>query len=340
MTRALFDLLVDPETLRPLRRDGDELIAESGARYPVVSGIPRFVTTREPGQVQTRDAFAFKWKKRDTYDSPEMRASAAEWYLEKYGFASLDEWAAQFDRFERVLDAGCGSGFSSSLWLDSPSWTGHAMWIGADISEAIDVAQTRLAERPNTHFVQADVLHLPFADGAFDAIFSEGVLHHTWSTRAALLAVARVLAVGGEAQFYVYKKKAPLREFADDYVREQIAPLSDEDAWEAMRSLTELGRVLHETQAKIELERDVPLLGIKAGVHDVQRLVYWNFAKIYWNPRVSFEENVHVNFDWYRPRYAHRQTEEDVRAWCAEARLKIVRLHDSEAGYAVRAVRE
>ena len=50
---------------------------------------------------------------------------------------------------------------------------------------------------------------------------------------------------------------------------------------------------------------------------------YWHFAKLYWNPAWSFEENVHVNFDWYRPHYAHRQTEEEVRQWCAEAELTI-----------------
>lgn len=335
----LLDILVDPVSKEPLREAGDFVVTDNGTRYAVIDGIPRFVLSEDVGQAQTREAFAFKWQKRETYDSPAARASAAEWYLEKYGFESLDAWAEHFDRFERVLDAGCGSAFSSSLWLESPSWSGRAMWVGVDISTAIDVARTRLSGIRNTHFVQADVLRLPFADGTFDGLFSEGVLHHTPSTRDALLSVARVLRVGGEAQFYVYKKKAPVREFTDDYIRQQIAPLSDDEAWEAMRSLTSLGRALSELKTTVQIGDDVPLLGIRAGAHDVQRLLYWHFAKLYWNPRVSFEENVHVNFDWYRPRYAHRQTEEQVRAWCAEANLEILRLHDSEAGYSVRAVK-
>jgi arsenite methyltransferase len=343
MKAALSSLLVDPVTLTPLTLEGTtddgRLVSQDGTAYPIVAGIPRFVLSQDDAQAQTREAFGFKWKKRDTYDSEEALASAAEWYVEKYGFESLGAWARHYDSFERILDAGCGSGFSSSIFLRSPEWTGRAEWVGVDISEAIDVAQERLSDVLNTHYVQADVLSLPFADGAFDAIFSEGVLHHTPSTRAALFSVARVLASGGEAMFYVYKKKAPVREFTDDYIREQIASLTDEEAWDAMRPLTELGRVLAEAKATVELSKDVPLLGIKAGAHDVQRLLYWHFAKLFWNPRLSFEENVHVNFDWYRPRYAHRQTEEQVREWCAEAGLEIRRLHDSEAGYAVRAVK-
>lgn len=339
MKPQLLDKLVDPLTHESLRLDGDALRAPGGASYPIVGDIPRFVFEDDEGQTQTRDAFGFKWKRRDTYDSPASAAAAAEWMVEKYGLESIDAWAESFDRREAVLDAGCGSGFSSSIWLSSPRWSGRAMWVGVDISSAIDVAQERLGRVANTHFVQGDVLRLPFADEAFDAVFSEGVLHHTPSTRAALLSVCRVLASGGEIAFYVYKKKGPVREFTDDCVREQIAPLSDEEAWEAMRSLTELGRVLAEAEVTVDVPRDVPLLGIRAGRQDVQRLIYWNFAKLYWNPRLSFEENVHVNFDWYRPRYAHRQTESEVRGWCEEARLDVTWFHDAEAGFAVRATK-
>lgn len=349
MNRQLLERLADPVNLKPLTLESENvggeatetgsLRAEDGKSYPIVRGIPRFVLTADAGQAQTSQTFGFKWKKRDTFDSPEAKQSTAAWHLEKYGFESIDEWAAYFDRREAVIDVGTGNGFSSSLFLESPRWRGNAMWVGVDISEAIDVAYERLAGVANTHFVQGDALQLPFRSGSFDTLFSEGVLHHTPSTRDALVSSARVLSTGGEACFYVYKKKAPIREFTDDYVRDQIAPLSDEEAWAAMRPLTELGRVLSETKTSIDLPVDVPLLGIKAGKHDVQRLIYWHVAKLFWNENLSFEENVHINFDWYRPKYSHRQTEEQVRQWCDEAGLEIRRFHDCEAGFAVRAVK-
>lgn len=211
------------------------------------------------------------------------------------------------------------------------------MWVGVDISEAIDVALERLSHISNTHFLQADALQLPFQNDSFDTIFSEGVFHHTPSTRLALMSAVRVLAPGGEIQFYVYRRKGAVREFADDYIREQIGSLNDKDAWDAMRSLTQLGQALAKLQVEVTIPNDVPLLGIKAGKSDIQRLIYYNFAKLFWNDELSFEENVHVNFDWYRPRYAHRQTVDEVIAWCSEAGLSILRCHEDESGIAVRA---
>lgn len=349
MKRSLFDLLVDPVGHGPLRLeqadvDGDTihsgtLCAVDGAAYAIRSGIPRFVVTGDAGQLQTSDAFGFKWQRRDSYDSPGMKASSIDWLVAKYGFVSHADWARYYASRRRILDVGCGSGFSSSLFLDSELWSGAAMWVGADISQAVDVAQERLGHVANTHFVQADALQLPFPDGSFDTIFSEGVLHHTPSTRQALMSAARVLEVGGEFHFYVYRQKGPVREFTDDYIRAAIAPLSDEDAWEAMRSLTRLGQALAELQATVDLREEVSLLGIRAGEHDVQRLIYWHFAKLYWNAAWSFEENVHVNFDWYRPRYAQRQSASEVRQWCDEASLTINWFHEQDSGFTVRAIK-
>jgi hypothetical protein len=43
----------------------------------------------------------------------------------------------------------------------------------------------------------------------------------------------------------------------------------------------------------------------------------------------------HINFDWYAPTNAHRQTPEQVRLWCAQAGLDIEREIVEEAGITV-----
>jgi SAM-dependent methyltransferase len=340
MDGRLLEILVDPQTKRPLRlreNGADPLLeTDDGRSYPVRNGIPRFVGELEADQAQTEQSFGFKWKWREFSDSQRLKEQFGDWVATRYGFSGLDEMREYFEGRERILDAGCGAGYSSSMWLDD-SWRGGD-WVGADISEAIDVAQERLGSVPGTGFVQADVLQLPF-DCAFDTVFSEGVFHHTPSTRAALACAVGALRSGGEILFYVYRRKSPVREFTDDHVRDVIAGLDPEAALEALRPLTRLGQALAELEVEVEVPEAVPVLGIEAGRFDVQRLIYWNFAKLFWNPALSFEENLHINFDWYHPRYAHRHDPEEVRGWCEELDLTVSRLHVDEAGITVRATK-
>jgi ubiquinone/menaquinone biosynthesis C-methylase UbiE/uncharacterized protein YbaR (Trm112 family) len=349
--RELVSLLADPIDLSTVGLTVDDeldgeiiegtLRSPGGRVYPINKGIPRFLTASDPGQLQTMKAFEYKWSKGRSYGwlrKAGDQGSYAAWLSEKYGFSSVSDWCRSFAG-KRILDLGCGAGMASYFWLASEEWDPVSPWVGVDISDAVDVAREHLHHVPQTHFVQADALQLPFPDESFDVILSEGVLHHTPSTRLALASGARVLSRRGEFHFYVYRRKAPAREFTDDHVREQLSPLSDEQAWNAMRPLTKLARSLASLKVDVLVEEDVPELGIKAGKQDVQRLIYWNFAKLFWNDDFDFEENVHINYDWYRPAHAHRQSEEEIRLWCSEAGLEIDRLHKQESGYTVRAVK-
>jgi arsenite methyltransferase len=348
MRRELLEILVEPLSRRPLELEGaveraGEVVSGrlrgEGRTYAVREGIPRLVPEElDAGQAQTGRSFGFKWGRRDSYESPELADLARDWLVGRYGFASVDAMREHFGERSRLLDAGCGSGFSALLWTEG--WQEGPDWVGADLSDAVDVARTRLADLPRADFVQADLVRLPFLDETFDVVFAEGVLHHTPSTWAALESIVRVLAPGGEACFYVYRRKAPLREFADDHVRAAISGADPEEAWELLRPLTRLGQALSELNAEVEVPEDVPYLGIRAGRYDVQRLIYWNFAKLFWNDQLSFEANNHVNFDWYHPRYAHRHTEEELRDACAATGLRIVHLDAQDSGFTVRALKD
>ena len=140
--------------------------------------------------------------------------------------------------------------------------------------------------------------------------------------------------------FYVYRKKGPVREFTDDYMRARLQNLSPEEAWGAIEPLTKLGITLGKMGVEIEVEEDVELLGIKAGRYDLQRFFYWNIAKAFYRPDLSFDEMAHINFDWFAPLNAHRQSEQQVRQWCADAGFEIEREVVEEAGITVIARRK
>ncbi len=286
-------------------------------------------------QEQTKDTFSFKWSKRDTYDSENFKAFSRQWLLEKYCSndpGKLRKWLAGNRKI--ILDAGCGSGYSAILFFGD-HLRNHD-YLGVDISTAIEIAKLRFKEAGYSgDFLQANLLDLPIGDCSVDLIFSEGVLHHTDDTEESIKYLSKKLKKGGFFLFYVYVKKSVIREFTDDYIRQEIHQLTDEKAWEALKPLTKLGIALGKLNIDIEIPEDVPLLGIAKGKLDLQRFFYWHICKTYYRPEFSLEEMNHINFDWFRPLNCHRHTEEEVLAYCEAAELEIEHLNVQEAGIAV-----
>ena len=159
--------------------------------------------------------------------------------------------------------------------------------------------------------------------GKFDFIYCQEVLHHTPEPERALQNLSSLLTKGGEIAIYVYIKKAPVREYVDDYVRGKISNLSYEEAIQVCGQITELGRVLHQQHIAIKVPK-VEVLGIEEAEHDLQRFIYHFFMKCFWNPNLSFQENAAINYDWYHPQIATRHTVEEVRGWFTRSKLKII----------------
>ena len=300
--------------------------------YIFDSGIYRQKSVYTQAQEQTGKSFGFKWEKRNTYESNAMESASKKWLLERYTLSdiSLDDLI----RGKTVLDAGCGSGYSASLLF--AELLNCCDYLGIDISNAVDVAKDRFAERGlRGNFLQANILDLPEEIGNFDVIFSEGVLHHTDSTERAIKYLSTRLAAGGYFMFYVYNKKAPIREFSDDYVREKIAPLTDEEAWKALEPLTKLGMLLGELNIELDIKDPIDILDIPAGQINLQRLFYWYIFKAYYRPEFTLDEMNHINFDWYRPTNCHRQTPQQVTNWVDSCGLDILKIDIQEAGITV-----
>jgi arsenite methyltransferase len=328
-THSWFEDLIG----RRLPVDGGSLEVDERS-FVYAGGILRSLQAISANQRQTSDTFGFKWHQRESYESPTVLSAIREWLLERYGSPQEMSWLFAADRPQILLDAGCGSGLAA-LELFGLHLNG-VRYIGADISTAVDVAAERCAKLGVMgSFIQCDLMALPFAPQSIDAIFSEGVLHHTDSTCNALLCLARLLRIGGRFMFYVYNRKGPIREFTDDFIRDRLQSMSPDEAWRALAPLTKFGAALGELGIEIDVPEEISLLGIPAGRIDLQRFFYWNIFKAYYRPGWSPDEMNHVNFDWYAPKNAHRQTPAEVRAWCSHAGLAIEREIIEPAGISV-----
>lgn len=270
----------------------------------------------------TARSFRDKWEKNtDAFYAETLRegSDTQRWILERNGFASLSDFSAHLGGSKRILDAGCGNGRVTALLRTlAPE---QAEVVGIDLVAA-DVARENFKDVPRTHFETRDLIGDLSGLGQFDFIYCQEVLHHTADPARGFRNLRELLAPGGELAIYVYKQKAPVREFVDDYIRNRIAAMPYDEAMAQCRQITEFGKALSEAGLKVSVPA-VESLGIEAGEYDVQRLIYHFFAKCYWNADISREENVLVNYDWYHPQIATRHTLNEVEGWFEAAGLEI-----------------
>ncbi len=316
--------------------DEDDTINLMSSEYVLNNHILRRKGSYSQKQNQTSNTFGFKWEKRDTYDSNNVHDHSRNWLKERYlgceeNSSLLQTWLHDGAMF---LDAGCGAGFSALLLFEE--YINKVNYLGVDISNAVDVALKRFNEvNIKGEFLQTDLLNLPFSGPTFDIIFSEGVLHHTDSTEETFRYLANLLMPEGRFLFYVYRKKGPIREYSDDFIRNHLRAMDDDHAWEELLPLTKLGKVLGDMNLKVNVPEEIPFLKIPEGPIDLQRLFYWYILKTFYRPEWSFEEMNHINFDWYRPTNCHRHTPDEIKKWCNDNKLKIINMDIQDSGITV-----
>jgi ubiquinone/menaquinone biosynthesis C-methylase UbiE len=166
-------------------------------------------------------------------------------------------------------------------------------------------------------------------------ILCDQVLHHTHSPNLTLKEFSRVLKPGGRLLTYVYRKKALPRELLDDYFRTAVNDLTDDQIWDIARGMTELGKLLTENDIVIDLP-EITSLGIRGGRQSLQRYLYWNFFKCFWNEALGFEASLSTNYDWYSPSIAFRYTKHEFLAMLEESGFEVEFFHEEQACYSGR----
>ena len=310
---------------------GKDIVPLRNTKYFLDNGVyTSNLSNYSDTQKQTEETFGFKWKKEDTFDRVQSLERMKKWLLDRYG--DPQKWLRTVISPPLLLDAGCGAGMSGfEYWGENLD---HIQYLGIDISEAVYIAAHRAKKRElrNTAFLRSSVDNLPFTEPSFDIIFSEGVLHHTDSTQNTFNHLCRFLKPNGIFMFYVYRKKGPIREFTDDFIREKLQSVSPEVVWKELEPLTHLGIELGNLNVEVNIPQEIEILGIPAGKINIQRLFYWYIFKAFYDSNLSFSEMHHINFDWYAPQNAHRHTIDEIHRWCVDNDLKIEQLKEELAG--------
>lgn len=320
---------------------GDEielgsLKCDNGHNFAITNGIPRLLPMEiNEEQKKTADSFGQKWNtdsvKQYGFDG-EVLKFHHNWYLQRYGWPCEKTFKKFLGKQEYILDAGCGAGRDVKWFSESC----NGMVIGIDISSSIDVARNNLRECDNVLLIQCDLSKLPFAEDFFTFISCDQVIHHSANTENSFNHLVNHLCKGGVFSTYTYKNKGPIREFCDDFIREKTTNMSYEECYKFSKQMTLLGKAFAELSANVEIPVDIPLLNIKKGRVDMQRFLYWNVFKCFWNEDHGLESSIMTNFDWYHPKIAHRHSPDELKKWVADNKLQTLFFDVGDAGISVR----
>lgn len=295
-------------------------------------------SSEHANQQQTNSVFSEKWEKYGSSGEKEkLYQYQRDWYLRLYGFENEAALAAFLKTKKVIFDAGCGLGYKAAWFAVLAP---HATVIGMDFSDAAQQAAQAYAELPNLFFIQGDIADTGFRTGSIDYTSCDQVIMHTELPEATFTELARITAPKvGEFACYFYAKKALPRELLDDYFRTRCSHMEHSELWEMSEQLTELGKRLNALDVSFDCP-DIPALGIKGGPIDIQRFIYWNFLKCFWNRELGPETSVVTNFDWYSPSNARRFSEAEVRAIAADNKMHDSFFHTEEACYSGRFVHD
>ncbi len=257
---------------------------------------------------ETFDQIWLKWGHAAHIDGY-FRAFQTNWFLKRFGltYSELNELIGG----KTVLEVGTGSG--AFLYTLKSARLAY----GLDQSyHGVQIARYYFEDTPNVIILNQDLMKFV---GKFDIVIADQVLHHLPDTYKALEKSVSLVKLGGIIMFYVYKKKGAIRESMDSFLRYFTTRLSDENCLLFSEFMMWIGKRL--TMVSLPL----------------QRWVYWNLFKCFYNENFCRSNNLRVNFDWYSPKIAHRHTETEVYKWLKKLNLEPVFLHIGESGISVRA---
>jgi SAM-dependent methyltransferase len=193
-----------PRDRGALERRDDGLVCAAGHRYPVVDGIPVLLVEEER---PTHAACHVSLERREGYEWPDdlvqdaIAATCGNLYRHLVGNVTtypIPDIRLPPGEGRAFLEVGCNWG----RWCVSAARRGYSV-VGVDPSLDAIRAARRVAEQlgVDATYLVADARHLPFAEAAFDVVFSYSVFQHFAKddALASFAEIGRVLRPGGRS---------------------------------------------------------------------------------------------------------------------------------------------
>jgi SAM-dependent methyltransferase len=301
-SRPDVSFLVSPGNRSALRYLDDEtLVDESGNRFAISNGIPRFVPVENYSA-----SFGLQW---NTFQRQQIDKYSGLSITRDRFFANT-RWPEDLSG-QRILEVGSGAGRFTQIALDA-----GAEVYSIDYSNAVDANLGNNGPHERLHLYQASVYELPFQHGFFDKVFCYGVLQHTPDPRRSFMSMVPFLRPGGELAVDVYAKtwKTPL--WTKYWWRPLTTRMDPQTLLAILRRIVPVWHPIGE-----QLMR-VPKIGYM--LSQVLPIAVYSTT---W-PHLSKEHLVELaimdTFDMLAPKYDQPQTLRTLQSWYKDAGLELI----------------
>jgi SAM-dependent methyltransferase len=283
-----------------------------GASFPVVRGIPRFVSSENYAA-----SFGMQWNRhrRTQLDSVTgLPISRRRLFL-------ATGWPERLDG-QTVLEAGSGAGRFTEILL-----TTGAMIYSFDYSNAVDANAISNGQSDRLCLFQADLFKVPVRKNAFDKVLCFGVLQHTPDPERAFMSLASHVKPGGQLAIDIYAKRITALVSWKYLLRPVTTRMNRERLYRVVER--SVGLLLPLASA---LRRSAGRVGARL-------LPIAEHSHLGLTPALNHEWAVLDTFDLYSPAHDHPRSEGTVTRWFQEAGFRDVHVGPGPNGIVGRGTR-
>lgn len=296
-----------------LYRTADEMrCTNCQAVYPVVQGIPRFVSPENYA-----NSFGFQWNRHDKTQLDSYIGLP----ISRDRVFSVTQWPSDL-RGQTILEAGCGAGRFTEILVGT-----GADVISFDLSSAVEANRRNNGHHEKLTILQASILDIPVAPRSMDKVFCLGVIQHTPDPEKSFQHLAECVKPGGDLVIDVYAKRLT----ALLSWRYLLRPLTKRIASERLYKIVE-----KTTRILFPVSHALHRLFGRPGARLLPIAIHPNFPL---PPNLARQWAILDTFDIYSPAHDHPKSQTDLRRWFENAGFVDVYVGPGPNGYVARGKR-